>query len=42
MKTQTKCIGIVTLLSLLILGGCGQKGPLYLPDDQAEKKTQQK
>ncbi|WP_075107950.1 LPS translocon maturation chaperone LptM [Neptuniibacter marinus] len=42
MKAQTKCIGLVMLLSLLILGGCGQKGPLYLPSEEADKNSQQK
>ncbi|WP_299181536.1 lipoprotein [uncultured Neptuniibacter sp.] len=30
------------LFSLVLLGGCGQKGPLYLPDSEDQKKTQQK
>ncbi|WP_423804719.1 LPS translocon maturation chaperone LptM [Neptuniibacter pectenicola] len=42
MKARTKCIGLVMLLSLLVLGGCGQKGPLYLPDDNVQKNSQQK
>ncbi|WP_415883207.1 LPS translocon maturation chaperone LptM [Neptuniibacter sp. SY11_33] len=42
MKTQTKRIGLVVLLSMLVLGGCGQKGPLYLPDAENQKKSQQK
>ncbi|MGQ7262282.1 LPS translocon maturation chaperone LptM [Vreelandella sp. V005] len=30
-----KALAIVTLSALLLTGlaGCGQKGPLYLPDD---------
>ncbi|WP_297305904.1 lipoprotein [Neptuniibacter sp.] len=30
------------LFSLVLLGGCGQKGPLYLPDGENQKQTQQK
>ena len=29
----------VLLLALLIAAGCGQKGPLYLPGDPSEIKT---
>lgn len=29
-------LGLTSALALgLLLGGCGQKGPLYLPDDKA-------
>jgi predicted small lipoprotein YifL len=28
---------LVTLLALL--GGCGQKGPLYLPEEQEQEQT---
>ncbi|EHL29435.1 LPS translocon maturation chaperone LptM [Legionella drancourtii] len=31
---------VITLVALLILSGCGQKGPLYLP--QAEQTTSEK
>jgi predicted small lipoprotein YifL len=30
---------IVTLMLALLLGGCGQKGPLYLPDQAREVVT---
>ena len=40
-KIPTKSLGIMVLFGLLMAGGCGQKGPLYLPDDQEQKATQQ-
>lgn len=30
----------VIAISLTILGGCGQKGPLYLPGNPSEIKTE--
>ncbi|MFO8155789.1 MAG: LPS translocon maturation chaperone LptM [Pseudomonadota bacterium] len=31
---------MVAILALMtVLGGCGQKGPLYLPDDPAAEQT---
>ena len=30
---------LLLLLALLIAAGCGQKGPLYLPGDPSEIKT---
>nr|WP_286241017.1 lipoprotein [Neptuniibacter halophilus] len=30
------------LFSLVMLAGCGQKGPLYLPDGEEQQNTQQK
>ena len=30
------------LLSMVLLAGCGQKGPLYLPDEKAAQQAQQK
>ncbi|MES9992487.1 MAG: lipoprotein [Candidatus Thiodiazotropha sp.] len=33
-------IRILSLVLLLLLTACGQKGPLFMPDrDQAEKQT---
>lgn len=34
------CLLIAVLTGAALLAGCGQKGPLYLPDDsaQAQKK----
>lgn len=29
----------ITLFSVLLLAGCGQKGPLYLPGDAPESQT---
>ena len=31
----------VLLLAALLLSACGQKGPLYLPDEEPEKKDKQ-
>ena len=33
---------IAAFFMLLILVGCGQKGPLYLPDDEATVKERSK
>lgn len=30
------------LAALIVLSGCGQTGPLYLPDDQTETKSNAK
>ena len=30
---------LALILCLLIVAGCGQKGPLYLPGDPSEMKT---
>lgn len=27
---------LLLLFLLLLVGGCGQKGPLYIPDEEAE------
>ncbi|WP_455366146.1 LPS translocon maturation chaperone LptM [Kaarinaea lacus] len=32
-------IGVVTV-SMALLSGCGQKGPLYLPDENQQQKTE--
>lgn len=32
-----KCVVASALLTLLMLSGCGQTGPLYLPDDAANE-----
>jgi predicted small lipoprotein YifL len=29
-----RCLALAALLAALLLAGCGQKGPLYLPDDE--------
>ena len=31
--------GAAALIALALLGGCGQKGPLYLPGDPSEMQT---
>ena len=38
MKLVARYIGIV--LAALVLAGCGQKGPLYLPGDPSEVQTE--
>ncbi|MBU2712588.1 LPS translocon maturation chaperone LptM [Zooshikella sp. RANM57] len=30
---------IFSMVLLLLLSGCGQKGPLYLPDDTEQQQT---
>ena len=30
------CLLIAALVGTALLAGCGQKGPLYLPDDNAQ------
>ncbi|PIE20608.1 MAG: hypothetical protein CSA61_01620 [Neptuniibacter caesariensis] len=42
MKKQKRYAGLVIFFSLILLGGCGQKGPLYLPDSNDPAKSQQK
>jgi predicted small lipoprotein YifL len=36
--TRTVRLTLLALAALLVLGGCGQKGPLYLPDEQQEEE----
>ncbi len=31
---------LLLMILLALLAGCGNKGPLYLPDDSAEPPTQ--
>ena len=35
-------VAAVLLGAAAVLAGCGQKGPLYFPDDQQKKKPQKK
>ena len=37
---QTKNLQLLIVLCSLFAAGCGQKGPLYLPGDPSEIKTQ--
>jgi predicted small lipoprotein YifL len=41
---NARCSGalIALLLGAILLGGCGQKGPLYLPQSQQPKSQQLK
>ena len=41
MRTSTLISLLACFLLLTELTACGKKGPLYLPDDQAEKPVQQ-
>jgi hypothetical protein len=36
--SRTARLILLALATLLLLGGCGQKGPLYLPDEQQEEE----
>jgi predicted small lipoprotein YifL len=36
--TRTVSIAVAALVILVASAGCGQKGPLYLPDDQTHKQ----
>ncbi|WP_084644817.1 LPS translocon maturation chaperone LptM [Oceanobacter kriegii] len=37
---RTRTLWLATLaVSALLLGGCGQKGPLYLPDQPDTEQT---
>ncbi len=41
MLRRPTSIGLAVLLSLVVLlAACGQKGPLYLPDDNAEQNDE--
>jgi predicted small lipoprotein YifL len=34
MKTEMRALTIIALATALLLAGCGQKGPLYMPADR--------
>ncbi|WP_436262678.1 LPS translocon maturation chaperone LptM [Natronocella acetinitrilica] len=36
---RKSCLIGVLLLVVVLLGGCGQKGDLFLPDDQSENAS---
>ena len=36
MRTVPSCFVLLSLLTIVWLQGCGQKGPLYRPDGQAQ------
>jgi len=36
--SYTARLTVLLLASLILLGGCGQTGPLYLPDEQQEEE----
>jgi len=36
-NSRTAKLTLLVLATLMLLGGCGQKGPLYLPDKQQEE-----
>jgi len=40
-KNILRLILVGAILSVVILSGCGQKGDLYLPDENQEKKKKQ-
>ena len=35
--SRTTTLTILLLASLVLLGGCGQTGPLYLPDEEPQE-----
>ena len=37
---RTTRLVLLILASLILLGGCGQTGPLYLPDEQQEEERE--
>ncbi|MGA8260766.1 MAG: lipoprotein [Arenicellales bacterium] len=39
---QATCLGVMSLGAGLLLAGCGQRGPLYLPVKKGEQKKEQK
>jgi len=36
--SRTARLTLLFLATLILLAGCGQKGPLYLPDEQPEEE----
>ncbi|MGD8630114.1 MAG: lipoprotein [Gammaproteobacteria bacterium] len=36
---RTTRLTLLLLATLVLLGGCGQKGPLYLPDEEQQEET---
>ena len=35
---RTAPLTVLLLATLILLGGCGQKGPLYLPDEEQQEE----
>jgi predicted small lipoprotein YifL len=40
-KRATILLAVLMLVSASMLAACGQKGPLYLPDDTKKEKQEQ-
>jgi predicted small lipoprotein YifL len=36
--SRTARLTLLLLATLVLLGGCGQKGPLYLPDEEQQEE----
>jgi len=36
--SRTARVTCLLLATLILLGGCGQKGPLYLPDEEQQEE----
>jgi predicted small lipoprotein YifL len=36
--SRTARLTFLLFAALLLLGGCGQKGPLYLPDEEQQEE----
>jgi predicted small lipoprotein YifL len=37
-NARTARLTLLLLAALVLLGGCGQKGPLYLPDEEQQEE----
>jgi predicted small lipoprotein YifL len=37
--SRTVRLPLLLLVALILLGGCGQKGPLYLPDEDQQEEN---
>jgi predicted small lipoprotein YifL len=37
--SRTVRLPLLLLAALILLGGCGQKGPLYLPDEDQQEEN---
>tara|TARA_B100000029_G_scaffold354125_2_gene346908 strand:+ start:128 stop:310 length:183 start_codon:yes stop_codon:yes gene_type:complete len=31
-------LNVALVLAIMVIGGCGQKGPLYLPEDEEDEE----
>jgi predicted small lipoprotein YifL len=40
--SRTARLTLLLLATLILLGGCGQKGPLYMPDAHQDEQQEEK